>query len=176
MAKISIDDVKLRLQKDKSLYSVSKQVKAKDSDNIEFVKAINDNLFIFKLNGKYVLSPADDTLAPIIGEFDELPSDGDMPPCFSDWCEEYSNEINYFQDNENNNQKYGIASNTVLKSVDLGLSVKWTTCNIGATKPEEQKLKLHIKPLLISIMMHLRVNIKILVKIYAELNMMLLIN
>lgn len=137
MAKISIDDVKVRLQKDKSLYSVSKQVKAKASDNIEFVKAINDNLFIFKLNGKYVLSPADDTLAPIIGEFDELPSEGDMPPCFSDWCEEYSNEINYFQDNENNNQKYGIASNTVLKSVDLGLSVKWTTCNIGATKPEE---------------------------------------
>ena len=80
MAKISIDDVKIRLQKDNSLYSASTQVKTKSVNNIEFVKAINDNLFIFKLNEKYVLSPADDTLSPIIGEFDELPDDGEIPP------------------------------------------------------------------------------------------------
>lgn len=137
MAKINIEDVKKRLQKPQ-LLSGSKKAKSKNEpEEITYVETINDNMFIFKVGDSYVLSPADDTLDPVIGEFDEIPEDGTMPPCMKDWLNSCSQEIEYFQQNEEafaNTELFG-ANN--IKFVDLGLSVKWANMNLGATKSED---------------------------------------
>ena len=99
-------------------------------------------MFIFKVDDTYVLSPADDYLTPIIGEFDEISEDGSMPPCLKDWLDTYQKEIKFFEDNEvdliaqeetKNEIKYG---QSLIKLVDLGLSVKWADVNIGTITPE----------------------------------------
>ena len=148
MAKINVEAAKQRIKK-QNIYSASKLTQTKKKEEIEYVDTVNDNIFIFKTNNSYVLSPADDTLNPIIGEFDEIPDDNSMPPCLQDWLNTYSNEINYFQENEpqilselatdemlknSDNNIFGLGT---IELVDLGLSVKWATTNLGATKPEE---------------------------------------
>ena len=80
MAKISIEDVKKRLMKASDIDNdnnhideeemITESASPENSDEIEFVEAVNDNLVIFKRNDSFILSPIDDTLDPIIGEFD----------------------------------------------------------------------------------------------------------
>ena len=154
MAKISIEDVKKRLMKASDIDNdnnhideeemITESASPENSDEIEFVEAVNDNLVIFKRNDSFILSPIDDTLDPIIGEFDEIPEDGSMPPCMKDWLDTYSKEVNYFQENEEelmaeyseetmaDGDTYGS-----IELVDLGLSVKWANMNIGAAYPED---------------------------------------
>jgi len=149
MAKISIEEAKQRLQNPLT-FSASKKTKSAKTEKeseVKFVDSVDENLFIFEKNGKYVLSPADDTLTPVIGEFDEIPEDGSMPPCMKDWCDTYSKEIKYFQDNEEelmteymieelssdaDGDTYGS-----IELIDLGLSVKWANMNIGASCIED---------------------------------------
>lgn len=92
---------------------------------IEYVKPLDNNILVFQVNDHYVLSPVYDELEPIIGEFDQIPEDGSIPPCLKDWISTYSKDIENCQ----------VSSEFNL--VDLGLSVKWADMNIGATSPEE---------------------------------------
>ena len=140
MAKINIEEAKKRLQKPQS-FSAAKTFKAEKPKDVEFIDVVNDNMFLFKVDETYVLSPADDQLPTIIGEFDEMPEDNSMPPCLTDWLDGYSQEIDYFQENESiiletmiEEETYG-ANNITL--VDLGLSVKWANMNLGSINPEE---------------------------------------
>lgn len=162
MAKISIEDVKVRLMNSDNINNGGKPVdeedmitestnvkpsKKKKKDKIEFVEAIDENLVIFKKNKSYVLSVTDDKLNPVIGEFDEMPKDKSMPPCMKDWLDTYSKEVNYFQENEEelmteyamdelstdaDGDTYGS-----IELIDLGLSVKWANMNIGASTIED---------------------------------------
>ena len=147
MAKISIDVAKNRLINQEQIFSASKNTTVKP-EKIEYVNTVNNNIYIFKTNESYVLSPADDQLSPVIGEFDEITDDGTMPPCLQDWLNVYSSEIKYFQDNEEQllieyatekmleNSDGNIFGAGSIELVDLGLSVKWATTNLGADKPE----------------------------------------
>ena len=137
MAKIDINAAKRRLLGSSVTFSASADGSGKSTD-IEYVDTVNDNIFIFKTDNTYVFSPADDTLDPIIGEFDEIPDDNSMPPCLQDWLKSYSNEIDYFQENEEtlineNDITFGSSS---LELIDLGLSVRWANMNLGAITPE----------------------------------------
>jgi len=150
MAKISAEEAKARLQskpleqqsskKQKRLQTLMTSSIEEKEDEIELVDIINDNLFIFKKNDSYVLSPADDALSPVIGEFEKVSDDDELPPSFKDWLDTYSKEIDFFQKNEefltaDNNETSDSAD--AVEMVDLGLSVKWAKCNLGASKPEE---------------------------------------
>lgn len=146
MAKISIDEVKQRLEQQFALKvrkirrapSVVTEENHQQEEAIEFVESVNDNLFIFKKDDSFILSPADDTLDPVIGEFDEIPENNEMPPCMKDWFETYSQEINDFQREESEMTSAAMTSaNNSIEMVDLGLSVNWGNMNIGATVPEE---------------------------------------
>ena len=157
MGKISIEEAKFRLQDSETMSSMENEmiteslnrrtVKKKKIDKIEFIESIDDNLVIFKKNKTYILSPTDDMLNPIIGEFDEIPKDKSMPPCMRDWLDTYSKEVNYFQENEDSllteyameelstdadGDTYG-----AIELIDLGLSVKWANMNIGASTIED---------------------------------------
>ena len=140
MAKINIEEAKKRLQKPQT-FAASNIFKTEKPKEIEYIDTVNDNMFMFKVDDIYVLSPADDTLDPVIGEFDEISEDGSMPPCLQDWLDTYQKEINFFEENEvdlileepKNEIKYG---QNLIKLVDLGLSVKWADVNIGTITPE----------------------------------------
>ena len=150
MAKISAEEAKARLKKSAEKPLEEKKMSKRvaplmgepmvSGDEIELVDVVNDNLFIFKNEGKYVLSPADDTLEPVIGEFDEVSSENEIPPSMKEWLDTYSKEINYFQQNEEEimqEQSDEVSVDNAITMVDLGLSVNWGNMNIGATKPEE---------------------------------------
>lgn len=128
--KITIEQAMNRLIPQQKSTSGMRQVKQRV--NVEYVKSLdeNDSLLLFKKNDTYVLSPADDELDPIIGEFDEIPDDNSIPPAFSEWINSYSNEIKTFQE-------CGATNNIEL--VDLGLTsgTKWANMNIGASSPYE---------------------------------------
>lgn len=123
--------------------SESEEVFGSGNENeIEYIQSLGkeDSIFMFKSGDSYILSPADDELDPIIGEFDEISEDGTMPPCLIDWLNECDAEIESFQTfglkNNFDEPSYGI-SETNIQLVDLGLSVKWANMNIGASKPED---------------------------------------
>ena len=140
MARISIEEVKNRLIEQELNFgaaknSVSKKIKP-NLEIVKFVKSLNkDNtILLFKKNDKFVLSPADDELKPIIGEFDEIPEDESMPPCLVDWLKACEQEISDFE--TKTNIKFG-AGDAAMNLVDLGLSVKWADRNIDAVNPED---------------------------------------
>ena len=146
MAKISIEEAKERLKTLSSSQNVSFKAprkqqsgdSAKKQNEVELVQVIDENILIFKnTDGSFVLTPTDDELPTIIGKFDEIPEDGTMPPCFTDWLGCYSEEVNVFQENEEPMVEPEDSNILGLNLVDLGLSVKWANMNIGATKPEE---------------------------------------
>ena len=121
MAKITIDQVKERLLPKGGMFKArGKQPK------IEYVKSITDSIVLFKKDDSYVLCPLDDTLNPIIGQFDEM-TDETIPPSLEDWMDSFNQEIQYFQNEDSTN----------LTIVDLGLSIGWSTTNLGASKPED---------------------------------------
>jgi hypothetical protein len=149
MAKISVEEAKARLQskplEQPASFKSPKRLQqpmtssTEEKEDVELVEIVDDNLFIFKKGKSFVLSPADDVLSPVIGEFDEIPENGEIPENLKDWLDTYSKEINYFQDNEAflAEEYEDPQSANVFELIDLGLSVKWATMNIGATKPEE---------------------------------------
>lgn len=131
MAKLTIEQVKERLEQ--IVNPAPKQgpmrlVKGK-IHNIEYINALNDNVLLFNVDGQYILSPTDDQLNPIIGEFDELPDDNSMPESFADWMELYSQEVSSFQ----------TCGSCNFELIDLGLpsKTKWASANIGADSPEQ---------------------------------------
>ena len=148
MAKISIEQAIQRLvgeDKQENLQGsneqgIKKAPKAKKT-NIEYVSTLgeNGNVFMFKKDVTFILSPADDTLEPIIAELDEAPdiSNSELPPCFQDWICEYNDEIENYQTNSKvEKEENDIVSASLEVNdddfVDLGLSVRWAKKNIGA--------------------------------------------
>ena len=126
--KITVEQAMNRLIPQQKNTSGIRQVKQRV--NVEYIKSLdeNDSLLLFKKNDTYVLSPADDELDPIIGEFDEIPDDNSVPPSFMDWMNTYSDEIRAFQECDG------------IQMIDLGLpsGTKWANMNIGAKSPEER--------------------------------------
>ena len=126
MSKITAEEAKNRI-----LSTMPKRVRGIGGQTpqniVEHIKTIDNNVFMFKKNSSYVLSPADDELNPIIGEFDEIPEDGSTPSCFEDWINTYSKEIEEFQ----------LPEASGFQFVDLGLSVMWANMNLGAESPED---------------------------------------
>lgn len=126
MTKLTIDQVKERLEQ--VINPIPKQqngarlIRGK-IHNIEYVDTVKDNIYMFNVDGQYILSPADAELNPIIGEFDEAPTD-DIPQPFADWMDLYSEEINNFQ----------IGASESFNLIDLGLpsGTLWADKNVGA--------------------------------------------
>lgn len=143
MAKINVEQAKARLKSalKENVSSAKGMRKAKsfvntdnireEENDIELVDVVDENLFIFKKNESYVLSPADDNLNPIIGEFDEIPEDCSMPPCFKDWLDSYAEEVDCSLNNE--------GADNPIELIDLGLpsGTKWGNMNLGAESPED---------------------------------------
>ena len=101
---------------------------------IEFVKELSENVLMFKKDGQYILSPADDELEPIMAELDSAPNDEDLPPSFAEWINGYDNEIKDFQNQDTVALEAG---EDEVDFVDLGLSVRWAKMNLGANSLEE---------------------------------------
>ena len=113
--KISIDQAMSRLMPS------SKINRSKQIVNIEYIKSMDDNdsIVLFKKGDTYILSPTDDDLNPVIAEFDSVSDE--IPESLQDMIDGYVNDV---QSHES-------------RLVDLGLSVKWSSVNLGASSPEE---------------------------------------
>ena len=154
MAKINIEQVKQRLLNTQQL-NINNGLYGASNDIIEYVDTINDNLYIFNIGNKSVLSPADDTLNPIFAEFDDkFTNTTNLHPELKSLLSDYSKLIDKFQSNEeefikNNidltlispkhNDIYSLpnsTSNLISEDdlVDLGLpsQTKWLNKNMGA--------------------------------------------
>lgn len=71
--------------------------KAKGAKAIELIDAIGvaeDDVFILGNADGGMLAPADDTLPPILGTWEE---GGEMPPSLQDWLQEYASEVQWWQ-------------------------------------------------------------------------------
>ena len=71
--------------------------RAKGAKALELIDAISvaeDDVFILGNADGGILAPADDTLPPILGTWEE---GGEMPPSLQDWLQEYASEVQWWQ-------------------------------------------------------------------------------
>lgn len=59
----------------------------------KFVRAIDENVYLFEQDKGGFVTPAYDEITPLLGEYDE---GGDMPPALVDWLQGYANEMEWY--------------------------------------------------------------------------------
>lgn len=107
MARISAEEALARLQGGGvSKVRAAKEVAAKKAPALTLAHTVKHNkaarLYVFNREeegeGKFIITPADSDLPPILGVCDESAfKEGDMPPCLQDWLGEYAREIAWYQ-------------------------------------------------------------------------------
>ena len=63
----------------------------------EYVRDVDENVYLFKRGKGSLVLPADDEVTPILGESESGDLSLELPPSYEDWLKAYADEINVFQ-------------------------------------------------------------------------------
>lgn len=124
MARITPEEALARIQQPSKVKAVKgKTNKVKPLELIETISNSKDNIYIFGNENGSIITPADDSLSPILGTWEG--NIEDMPPALENMLDEYAREVEWWQ---NGGEK--ISENTAdsepRQTIPVLLETKWS--------------------------------------------------
>lgn len=92
----------------------------------KFVRALNDNVYLFTKGKGGIITPAYAEITPLLGEYDE--GNDDMPPAMEDWLTGYAAEMEWYANDclvEDEPQDEGGAAETTRKDIKYMCKANW---------------------------------------------------
>lgn len=93
----------------------------------KFVRALNDNVYLFNQGKGGIVTPAYAEITPLLGEFDE--GNDDMPPAMEDWLTGYAAEMEWYANDclvdEEPQDEGGAAATETRKNIAYMCKATW---------------------------------------------------
>lgn len=124
MAKITAEQALARIQPTRVKATKGKAADVKPLELIDTISNAEDDLFIFGNENGGIIAPADDSLSPILGAWEG--NVDDIPPGLKDMLQEYSKEIEWWQNVGEEISEETTADGEERQSVPVLLETKWS--------------------------------------------------